>query len=134
MCLLACLALAHNILARIAAVRKGMNKIFVAPTNSNRSLCWAISFVAKAKGLDVTFDETTGPNDCQLVKAGKLTDISEKHMKGTTSAGNEYDCIVCSSELHPVDNAALINAVRQGISFHVVIKCSHSFNQEIPTV
>ena len=128
-CLSACLALAHNILARIAAVRKGINKIFVAPTNSNRSLCWAISFVAKAKGLDVTFDETTGPNDCQLVKGGKLTDISEKHMKGTSPAGSEYDCIVCSSELHPVDNAALINAVRKGIHLYAVKKCSHSFQQ-----
>ena len=94
--------------------------MFVAPTNSNRSLCWAISFVAKAKGLDVTFDESTGPNHLQLVKVGRLADISEKHMKGACSAVSEYDCIVCSSELHPVDNAALINAVKQGTIFHAI--------------
>ena len=41
--------------------------------------------------------------------------LSKNPMEERSKAGIGYDCVICSSELHPVDDITLINAVKQGL-------------------
>lgn len=106
------MALAENIIGKVAAGPKAINDIFVYSTKTNRGLCSTIEKVAKQKGLNVTYEdevsrwkENTG---CTMAK------ISEHHMRGTSEFLNKFDCIIFSSDVHPVDHNALLSSVKKG--------------------
>ena len=109
-----CLALANNILARVTTVREATRTIFIAPTKSNQGMCWAISQVARNADFDVIFSEKTGIQ--QNFSLGKdSADSKRSQIKNKGRTENGYDCVICSSELHPVDNITLLNMIKQGI-------------------
>ena len=92
------------------SIRQATKTFFIVPTISNQGLCWVISEVARTRGHEVIFSETM-EEDSLLLSKNPMEEISK--------AGIGYDCVICSSELHPVDDITLINTVKQGLLFFV---------------
>ena len=106
------MALAHNVLSKILANSKEVGKIFIYSNASNRGLCSAIAEVANWRGIDVTFEDDvssmTDKNDSVLAM------IADHHLRGSTDHSETFDCVIFSSDVHPADQTALIDAVKRG--------------------
>eukprot|EP00794_Sanderia_malayensis_P013962 gene13962-15419_t len=109
-----CLALAHNILTKIQNIRSGIKSVFIAATTLDRGLAWALAVLARGKKLVVTFNDHASSDLVPSAGEKSLSEIAVMHMKGSGSMKSGFDCVICPSDLHPVDREALMNSVHMG--------------------
>ena len=67
------------------------------------------------------FRETTGTQNFSFSKDSADTKLSQNEEKSRAEKG--YDCVICSSELHPVDNITLLNTIKQGTYVCMYLLC-----------
>ena len=71
-----------------------------------------INDIANWKGLDVMYeDELSGK---EVENGSMMEKIAAHHMRGSSEYANMFDCIILSSNMHPIDQAGLIGALKKG--------------------
>ncbi len=117
----ACFAVANSTLNKIISITS-VKSMFIVASTSNRGICWALAVLAKAKDFDVTFQDALPEMQHSSPDALTLSDIAHKHMTGNKFLMPGFDCVVCPTDLHPVDQEALTNSVHNGMFFCKILK------------
>ena len=112
------MTLAYNVISKILASSNTIKKLFIYSSVCNRGLSLVIGEIAKWKGLEVTYeDEVSEKNDREDSMMAKIAD---RHLRGNSEYANSFDCIIFSSNLHPADQTALIDALKKGSINHII--------------
>ena len=109
------MALAYNAISKILASSNKVKKVFINSTACNRGLSLIMGEIAKWKGLDVIHeDEVSEKKDRE---GSMMARIADHHMRGSNEYAQSFDCVIFSSDIHPADQIALIDALKRG-KFH----------------
>ena len=117
------MTLAYHAISKILAISNTIEKVFIYSTACNRGLSLVISKIVNWKGLDVIYEDEISEKEDE--NGSMLAKIAAHHMRGSSEYANTFDCIILSSNMHPIDQAALIGALKKG---NVINVLGHTLN------
>ena len=72
----------------------------------------AICEIAKWKGLDIVYEDELSEKEDE--NESMMAKLAVHHMRGSSEFSHSFDCVIFSSNMHPADQAALIDSLKKG--------------------